>query len=123
MSNCVIGTLENYIRSHSEPISCFADNSTIQNPILSDTGHFAEFRQIAQQEVNEINVKILNRFSMDELRAYGIPDQNDIERPHVSVVKGFNQITGSWHCIVCGESMGVGNPRQFCRKSYCPLNE
>ncbi len=24
-------------------------------------------------------------------------------------------------CIVCGEDLGESNPRQYCRKSYCPM--
>ena len=24
-----------------------------------------------------------------------------------------------WFCVECGESLGPGNPRQLCRKSYC----
>lgn len=28
-----------------------------------------------------------------------------------------------WHCIICGESLGPHNPRQYCRKSYCPMDD
>jgi hypothetical protein len=32
--------------------------------------------------------------------------------------KGYNEESGNWHCIECGENMG-DNPRQLCGKSYC----
>lgn len=35
-------------------------------------------------------------------------------------VFGYNSETGSWHCTSCGEDMGEHNPRQLCRKYYCP---
>jgi hypothetical protein len=25
-----------------------------------------------------------------------------------------------WRCLICGVDMGSMNPRQFCRKTYCP---
>ena len=31
---------------------------------------------------------------------------------------GYNEKTGNWHCLECGENMG-NNPRQLCGKSYC----
>lgn len=34
-------------------------------------------------------------------------------------VYGYNELTGSWHCMLCGADMGKTNPRQLCRKSYC----
>ena len=27
--------------------------------------------------------------------------------------------TFSWNCLECGVDMGIDNPRQLCRKSYC----
>jgi len=37
------------------------------------------------------------------------------------LVKGYNHRTREWHCLVCGENMGLENSRQLCRKWYCPL--
>lgn len=34
-------------------------------------------------------------------------------------VYGYNEKTRSWHCLLCGIDMGINNPRQLCRKSYC----
>ena len=34
-------------------------------------------------------------------------------------IYGYNSITGSWHCTICGIDMGRNNPRQLCRKSWC----
>ena len=34
-------------------------------------------------------------------------------------VYGYNSKTGEWHCLLCGVSMGINNPRQLCRKTYC----
>lgn len=34
-------------------------------------------------------------------------------------VYGYNSETGSWHCIECGEDMGIHNPRQLCGKTFC----
>ena len=39
--------------------------------------------------------------------------------PEIKIVFGYNSITDSWHCTVCGTDMGRNNPRQFCKKSYC----
>ncbi len=35
-------------------------------------------------------------------------------------VYGYNPKTDEWHCLVCGESMGSNNPRQLCKKTWCP---
>ena len=35
-------------------------------------------------------------------------------------VYGYNTKTDEWHCLICGESMGRNNPRQLCRKTWCP---
>lgn len=32
---------------------------------------------------------------------------------------GYNPKTNEWHCLECGISMGVDNPRQLCGKIYC----
>jgi hypothetical protein len=37
----------------------------------------------------------------------------------VIIIKGYNILTDSWHCIICGQDLGPTNPRQFCRKTYC----
>ena len=34
-------------------------------------------------------------------------------------IYGYNDLTGSWHCVSCGIDMGEMNPRQYCRKAYC----
>jgi hypothetical protein len=34
-------------------------------------------------------------------------------------IYGFNPITMSWHCILCGIDIGKYNPRQYCGKSHC----
>lgn len=34
-------------------------------------------------------------------------------------VFGYNEKTGSWHCLQCGTDMGPQNPRQLCGKTYC----
>ncbi len=38
-------------------------------------------------------------------------------------VYGYNPRTDEWHCLICGESMGSNNPRQLCRKTWCPLDK
>lgn len=35
------------------------------------------------------------------------------------IIRGYNEKTGSWHCTICGIDMGLCNPRQLCRKTYC----
>jgi hypothetical protein len=39
-----------------------------------------------------------------------------------NIIKGYNEKTGSWHCIDCGVDMGPSNSRQLCFKTYCLLN-
>ena len=34
-------------------------------------------------------------------------------------VYGLNFETQSWHCLLCGEDMGINNPRQLCGKTFC----
>lgn len=34
-------------------------------------------------------------------------------------VYGYNTITNSWHCTICGIDMGPNNPRQLCGKTIC----
>lgn len=35
------------------------------------------------------------------------------------ITKGQHPVTKSWHCIECGEDMGINNPRQLCGKYKC----
>jgi len=51
-----------------------------------------------------------------------ITDYFKYEKKEIEIVKGFNEKTGSWHCLECGIDMGKHNPRQLCCKSYCALN-
>lgn len=37
----------------------------------------------------------------------------------VNIIRGYNELTNSWHCNICGQDMGPNNPRQLCRKTYC----
>jgi hypothetical protein len=37
----------------------------------------------------------------------------------VQIIKGYNMLTDSWHCLECGIDMGRHNPRQLCGKIYC----
>jgi hypothetical protein len=37
-------------------------------------------------------------------------------------IYGFNKNTEEWHCLECGISMGINNPRQLCQKTYCENN-
>ena len=32
---------------------------------------------------------------------------------------GYDEETGCWHCLECGENMGATNSRQLCGKYYC----
>jgi len=41
------------------------------------------------------------------------------EKETPKIVYGYNEKTGSWHCLECGDDMGPTNPRQLCGKSYC----
>ena len=34
-------------------------------------------------------------------------------------VYGYNKKTEEWHCLECGISMGINNPRQLCGKYVC----
>ena len=34
-------------------------------------------------------------------------------------IYGYNDKTDEWHCLLCGISMGVDNPRQLCGKIRC----
>jgi len=53
----------------------------------------------------------------------------DIEKNEVSIcidslienTYGYNDKTGNWHCLECGDNMG-DNPRQLCGKGYCYNN-
>lgn len=42
-----------------------------------------------------------------------------LENNVVEIVLGYNPKKESWHCIGCGIDMGLNNPRQLCRKTYC----
>ena len=34
-------------------------------------------------------------------------------------IYGYNDKTYEWHCLECGVSMGINNPRQLCGKIIC----
>lgn len=95
------------ITTDNNPASCFAVESTTKIPIPEMRGDGA------------IEEEVLKIITVEELRTLDIAEPT-IKRPTV-LPCGFNDKTGSWHCTVCGEDMGPGNPRQLCRKSYCPL--
>jgi hypothetical protein len=37
------------------------------------------------------------------------------------LIKGYDSVTGNWHCSICGINMGKDNSRQLCGKWYCPF--
>lgn len=45
-------------------------------------------------------------------------DIKDIKYNLSDKIYGYNEETGNWHCLECGDNMG-DNPRQLCGKSYC----
>lgn len=49
----------------------------------------------------------------------------NIEKNDISIsidnIYGYNDKTGNWHCLECGDNMG-DNPRQLCGKGYCYNN-
>ena len=59
-----------------------------------------------------------------DLKSITIDKNNDsinlvIDTSYNFKVYGYNEKTGNWHCLDCGENMGNNNPRQLCGKSYC----
>lgn len=46
--------------------------------------------------------------------------QTDSDNPD-NTVYGYNVLTESWHCTLCGIDMGPYNPRQLCGKYYCEV--
>ena len=67
---------------------------------------------VKQNEINEDN---LEACGADKLhKQTKITDYYKVKKTY-----GYNVKTGDWHCTVCGISMGRGNPRQLCSKSYC----
>jgi len=77
-------------------------------------------RELKTKYFGNLNEEVLKRFSEDDFRLFGISESRG-SYPKPPFVVGYNDATGSWHCIVCGENMGPDNPRQLCGKSYCPL--
>lgn len=50
-----------------------------------------------------------------------INSQQSVESKQI--IRGYNSQTREWHCLVCGISMGSDNPRQLCRKIWCPFDD
>lgn len=50
-----------------------------------------------------------------------ISTDTNSDRAHdqINIIRGYNELTDSWHCLICGQDMGRHNPRQLCRKTYC----
>jgi hypothetical protein len=50
------------------------------------------------------------------------PNKNKLNKLNKSnlIIRGYNSETYDYHCLVCGISMGPNNPRQLCRKTWCP---
>jgi hypothetical protein len=47
-------------------------------------------------------------------------NSNDLSNED-NTVYGYNVLTESWHCTLCGIDMGPHNPRQLCGKYYCEV--
>lgn len=45
-------------------------------------------------------------------------ENNENNEHHSITIYGYNNKTGNWHCLDCGENMG-DNARQLCGKDYC----
>jgi hypothetical protein len=43
----------------------------------------------------------------------------DYYKKKIKKIYGFNKDTLEWHCLNCGISMGINNPRQLCGKYKC----
>jgi len=57
------------------------------------------------------NCKIYNNNNNDT--------NNDTNNDNDNVNVNVEKCTGNF-CISCGLNLGYNNPRQFCRKTYCP---
>jgi hypothetical protein len=51
-----------------------------------------------------------------------INKQNKIDNSNnlKKIIYGYNSKTNCWHCTMCGIDMGENNPRQLCKKTWCP---
>lgn len=73
-------------------------------------------------EKNEISISIDNNNDRNN-DEYNKDEYNNIENKdeynnNSNKKYGYNNKTGNWHCLECGDNMG-NNPRQLCGKSYC----
>lgn len=59
-------------------------------------------------------------YTQSSLNSIKIDSSNDdyIINLENNLVFGYNEKTGNWHCVECGENMG-NNPRQLCGKNIC----
>lgn len=48
---------------------------------------------------------------------------SDYFKPKPKTIRGFNDLTGNYHCLECGDNMGPNNARQLCGKYYCYQNK
>jgi len=58
-----------------------------------------------------------NKYNQQKITFYFTSYANDVYQD--TKILGYNDKTGDWHCIICGENMGKTNSRQLCGKGYC----
>lgn len=61
-------------------------------------------------------IKFLRQTFITDYFPYIKQENNQKE---IEIIRGFNEETFSWHCLICGIDMGPGNPRQLCGKWKC----
>jgi len=61
-----------------------------------------------------------NLCTLDQCKAYCNSNTNSSLDDNLNEK---NQICSANFCVVCGVNIGDNNPRQLCRKTYCPREE
>lgn len=71
------------------------------------------------EESRELSIKYKD-VEIAKIRLLKDLNKREIDAINVGVRCATNVIKnrGNW-CVICGEDMGITNPRQLCRKTYC----
>lgn len=79
------------------------------------TEYFVQIKSnLKSKSKRQIQSLITNYMKIEDIN-----EHSSKQKKNDTKVYGYNPKTDSWHCLKCGENMGITNPRQLCGKIYC----
>jgi hypothetical protein len=110
----------------------YFDVKTFDTGILSMLDHELEVRDLNSESESSDDENIedeqkmsnsINRFINEVIPFYNFNKSKSKVKEDIYLILMSSTTLPKNLCCVCGSDMGIDNPRQLCRKYYCPFSD